>query len=69
MLFSWDLKIIQRITVLSVVGQHRFYTTLSDFLDIIGYWIGDFRAFAGIDAGERTNRWFFSRSMGVHDLH
>ena len=55
--------------MLSVVGQHRFYTTLSDFLDIIGYWIGDFRAFAGIDAGERTNHWFFSRSMGVHDLH
>ncbi|KAH9991540.1 cytosine-purine permease [Russula vinacea] len=28
------------ITVLAVVGQHKFYSTLSNFLGIIGYWIG-----------------------------
>ena len=31
-----------RITVLSIVGQHKLYATLSDFLGIIGYWAGDF---------------------------
>ncbi len=33
--------IAERITVLSIVGQHKFYATLSDFLGIIGYWAGD----------------------------
>jgi len=28
------------ITVLSIVGQHKFYTALSNFLGIIGYWAG-----------------------------
>ncbi|KAF8480312.1 NCS cytosine-purine permease, partial [Russula ochroleuca] len=28
------------ITVLAIVGQHKFYSTLSNFLGIIGYWIG-----------------------------
>jgi purine-cytosine permease-like protein len=28
------------ITVLSIVGQHKLYATLSDFLGIIGYWAG-----------------------------
>jgi hypothetical protein len=35
--------------VLAIVGQHKFYATLSDFLGIIGYWAGDFRAFAMTD--------------------
>jgi len=26
--------------LLSIVGQHKFYTTLSNFLGIIGYWTG-----------------------------
>ena len=30
----------QSIAVLSIVGQHKFYATLSDFLGIIGYWAG-----------------------------
>ena len=52
--------------VLSIVGQHKFYSTLSNFLGIIGYWIGYFRAFAVID--QRTDRWLVSRGMGVCDL-
>ncbi|KAF8500276.1 NCS cytosine-purine permease [Russula emetica] len=28
----------KRITVLSIVGQHKLYATFSDFLGIIGYW-------------------------------
>ena len=28
--------------MLSIVGQHKFNATLSNFLGIIGYWAGDF---------------------------
>jgi hypothetical protein len=31
----------QSIAVLSIVGQHKFYATLSNFLGIIGYWAGE----------------------------
>ena len=65
MLLIWDLKIIQRIAVLSIVGQHKFYSTLSNFLDIIGYWIGDI-SLKCINQG--TDDYFFSRGMGVRDL-
>ena len=41
-----DLTIVQRITVLSIAGQHKLYAAFSDFLGIIGYWTGDFQAFA-----------------------
>jgi purine-cytosine permease-like protein len=34
---------------LSIVGQHKFYATLSDFLGIMGYWAGNFRDFAVIN--------------------
>jgi hypothetical protein len=34
--------IAHRIAVLSIVGQHKFNATLSNFLGIIGYWAGDF---------------------------
>ncbi|KAF8500278.1 NCS cytosine-purine permease [Russula emetica] len=30
------------VMVLSIVGQHKFYATLSDFLGIMGYWAGCF---------------------------
>ena len=66
MLLIWDLKIIQRIAILSIVGQHKFYATLSNFLGIIGYWAGEFQAFAVVD--QRTDDSFFSRRMGVRDL-
>jgi hypothetical protein len=32
---------VQSIAVLSIVGQHKFYATLSNFLGIIGYWAGE----------------------------
>jgi purine-cytosine permease-like protein len=32
---------VQSIAVLSIVGQHKFYATLSNLLGIIGYWAGD----------------------------
>jgi purine-cytosine permease-like protein len=35
--------------VLSIVGQHKFYATLSNFLGIMGYWAGNFRNFAVIN--------------------
>ena len=35
--------------MLSIVGQHKFYTTLSNFLGIIGYWAGDSKFFVVID--------------------
>jgi hypothetical protein len=54
--------IAQRITVLAIAGQHKFYGTLSDFLGIIGYWAGDFRDFAVID--QRSDHWHVSRGMG-----
>ena len=66
MLLIWDLKIIQRIAVLSIIGQHKFYSTLSNFLDIIGYWIGDIQALECVN--QRTDDYFFSRRMGVRDL-
>jgi len=31
----------QRVMVLAIVGQHKLYATLTDFLAIIGYWTGD----------------------------
>jgi len=31
-----------RVTILSIVGQHKFYATLSDFLGIMGYWAGNY---------------------------
>lgn len=34
---------------LSIVGQNKFYATLSDFLGIMGYWAGNFRDFAVIN--------------------
>jgi purine-cytosine permease-like protein len=33
-----------RIIPLAIVGQHRFYATLSNFLGIIGYWVGAYIA-------------------------
>jgi hypothetical protein len=35
--------------VLSIVGQHKFYITLSYLLGIVGYWAGNFRDFAVIN--------------------
>jgi purine-cytosine permease-like protein len=35
--------------VLSIVGQHKFYVTLSDFLGIVGYWAGNFPSYQSID--------------------
>ncbi len=32
--------------MLSIMGQHKFYATLSNFLGIIGYWTGGYRPFA-----------------------
>jgi hypothetical protein len=56
----------QRITVLAIVGQHKFYDTLTNFLGIIGYWAGDFLTFAFIDP--RSEHWHVSRNLGVCDL-
>ena len=44
MLLGWDINDGARIIVLATVGQHKFYTNLSNFIGIIGYWIGGFRA-------------------------
>jgi hypothetical protein len=52
--------------VLSIVGQHKFYATLSDFLGIIGYWAGNLRGFVDID--QRTDHWHASSNLGVGDL-
>lgn len=57
---------VQRITALSIVGQHKFNATLSNSLGIIGYWSGDFRAFAVIDQQADHRR--VSRGMGVGGL-
>ena len=37
---------VQSIAVLSIVGQHKFYATLSNFLGIIGYWAGEIPSFS-----------------------
>jgi hypothetical protein len=44
-----DLKMAQRIALLSVVGQHTFYNNLSNFLGLIGHWAGDAEDLAVID--------------------
>jgi purine-cytosine permease-like protein len=48
--------------VLSIVGQHKFYATLSNFLGIIGYWAGDFPSFSqspisGLTTGTSPGAW------------
>ena len=50
--------------MLSIAGQHKVNANLSDFLGIIGYWTGKFRAFAVIE--QRTDHWHVSRAMGVY---
>jgi purine-cytosine permease-like protein len=35
----------KRVTLLAILGQHKLYVTLSNFLGIIGYWGGDLHAF------------------------
>ena len=40
--FSLDIRMtVQSIAVLSIIGQHKFYATLSNFLGIIGYRAGE----------------------------
>ena len=41
--------------MLSIVGQHKLYATLSNFLGIIGYWAGDFPSLAVND--QWTDHW------------
>jgi hypothetical protein len=48
--------------VLALAGQHKTNANLSNFLDIIEYWAGDFRAFVVTD--QRTDHWHVSRDMG-----
>jgi purine-cytosine permease-like protein len=40
--------------VLAIVGQHKFYVALSDFLGLIGFWTGDLHKFD--PAGAWNNR-------------
>ncbi|SRR6266403_942374 len=41
--------IAQSIIALSIVGQHKFYATLSNFLGIIGYWAGEIFGYRSTD--------------------
>jgi hypothetical protein len=52
--------------MLSIMGQHKFYATLSNFLGIIGYWTGDFRAFAIVN--QQVDHLHVSSGVGVCDL-
>jgi len=51
------------IAVLSIVGQHKFYTTLSNFLGIIGYWAG-----AWISAICVEHLYFRKGNFALYDL-
>lgn len=48
------------------MGQHKFYATLSNFLGIIGYWTGDFRAFTVVN--QQADPLCVSSGVGVSDL-
>ena len=52
---------VQSITVLAIVGQHKFNATLSNFLGIIGYYAGNFRAsrtsYNGLTSGASIGTW------------
>jgi hypothetical protein len=52
--------------MLSIMGQHKFYAALSNFLGIIGYWTGDFRASAVVN--QQTDHLRVSSGVGVCDL-
>ena len=52
--------------MLSVMGQHKFYAALSNFLGIIGYWTGDFRTLAAVN--QKVDHLCISSGMGVCDL-
>ena len=53
----------QRAVSLSIVGQHKFYDTLNDFLGIIGYCTGDLHTFflrlliSTLTTGTLTGAW------------
>jgi purine-cytosine permease-like protein len=55
--------------VLSIVGQHKFYTALSNFLGIIGYWAGNSRPFAVIDQGLITSLGTWASAVCVEHLY
>ncbi|KAI9510189.1 permease for cytosine/purines, uracil, thiamine, allantoin-domain-containing protein [Russula earlei] len=51
------------IILLSIVGQHKFYATLSNFLGIIGYWAGAWIAVIGVE-----HLYFRNRDFSLYDL-
>ena len=51
------------------MGQHKFYTTLTDFLGIIGYWAGDFRPFAPSINGLLTSAGTWASAVIVEHLY
>ena len=49
------------------MGQHKFYATLSNFLGIIGYWTGNFRAFAAVV--QQADHFRISSGVGFCDIY
>jgi hypothetical protein len=55
----------QSIAVLSIVGQHKFYATLSNFLGIIGYWAGKFSELFQSSINRLLDACHDSRGLGI----